>query len=136
MQWTNLTHRRKSDIENERLPPKLVDPDSNPVSDADTSPSDPPTPLTPDEVTHGALSCPTPVALDRGSPSNLGHVDMDSMNGLSEGFRHGHARQQSLGTTKTSPSTRRRSVENTISLIREAVEAETDEGSDQADVPS
>lgn len=37
-------------------------------------------------------------------------------------FRRGHGRQQSLGTTKTSPSTRRRSIESTISLIKEAVD--------------
>lgn len=38
-------------------------------------------------------------------------------------FRRGHARQQSLGTTKTSPSTRRRSIESTISLIKEVVDS-------------
>lgn len=36
-------------------------------------------------------------------------------------FRKGHGRQSSLGTTMTSPSTRRRSLENTISMIREAM---------------
>lgn len=34
-------------------------------------------------------------------------------------FRRGHGRQASLGTTMTSPSTRRRSLESTMSLIKE-----------------
>jgi serine/threonine-protein phosphatase 2B catalytic subunit len=33
-------------------------------------------------------------------------------------FRRGHGRQASLGTTMTSPSTRRRGLEDTISLIQ------------------
>jgi serine/threonine-protein phosphatase 2B catalytic subunit len=37
-------------------------------------------------------------------------------------WRPGHGRKQSLGTTKTSPSTRRRSLESTISLIKEVVD--------------
>lgn len=37
-------------------------------------------------------------------------------------FRRGHGRQASLGTTMTSPSTRRRSLESTMSLIKEAVD--------------
>ena len=42
-------------------------------------------------------------------------------------IRRGHSRTASLGTTMTSPSTRRRSVENTISLIREAVDGKEGE---------
>jgi serine/threonine-protein phosphatase 2B catalytic subunit len=34
-------------------------------------------------------------------------------------FRRGHGRQASLGTTMTSPSTRRRSIETTITMIQE-----------------
>lgn len=34
------------------------------------------------------------------------------------GFRRGHSRTASLGTTMTSPSTRRRSLESTMSLIQ------------------
>lgn len=34
------------------------------------------------------------------------------------GFKRGHSRQASLGTTMTSPSTRRRSIESTMSLIQ------------------
>ena len=41
--------------------------------------------------------------------------------------RRGHSRTASLGTTMTSPSTRRRSLESTISLIREAVDLKEEE---------
>lgn len=34
------------------------------------------------------------------------------------GYKRGHARNASLGTTMTSPSTRRRSIESTMSLIQ------------------
>ena len=36
--------------------------------------------------------------------------------------RRGHGRHASLGTTMTSPSTRRRSLESTISLIKESLD--------------
>ena len=42
-------------------------------------------------------------------------------------LRRGHSRTASLGTTMTSPSTRRRSLESTISLIREAVDPKEEE---------
>lgn len=41
-------------------------------------------------------------------------------------FRRGHARQASLGTTMTSPSTRRRSIEITRSLLKEVVDGKED----------
>jgi serine/threonine-protein phosphatase 2B catalytic subunit len=41
-------------------------------------------------------------------------------------FRRGHARQASLGTTMTSPSTRRRSIESTISLLKGVVDGKED----------
>jgi serine/threonine-protein phosphatase 2B catalytic subunit len=37
-------------------------------------------------------------------------------------FRRGHGRQASLGTTMTSPSTRRRSIESTMSMIQSALD--------------
>jgi serine/threonine-protein phosphatase 2B catalytic subunit len=37
-------------------------------------------------------------------------------------YSRGHRRHASLGTTKTSPSTRRRSIEGTMALIKEAVD--------------
>jgi len=42
------------------------------------------------------------------------------LNGMA--WRRGHSRQTSLGTTKTSPSNRRRSLENTMHLIRDVVD--------------
>ena len=63
-----------------------------------------------------------------GSGSPLGSPGSGGPGGATP-WRRGHARQQSLGTTHTSsPSTRRRSLESTISLIKEVVD-----GSDQAD---
>jgi serine/threonine-protein phosphatase 2B catalytic subunit len=41
-------------------------------------------------------------------------------------FRRGHGRQASLGTTMTSPSTRRRSIESTMSLLKEVVDGKED----------
>ena len=65
-----------------------------------------------------------------GSPrSNGSGSPLGSPGGGATPWRRGHARQQSLGTTHTSsPSTRRRSLESTISLIKEVVD-----GSDHAD---
>lgn len=40
-------------------------------------------------------------------------------------FRRGHGRQASLGTTMTSPSTRRRSIESTMSLIKEVYDGKS-----------
>ncbi|KAG5645519.1 3',5'-cyclic-nucleotide phosphodiesterase (PDEase) (3':5'-CNP) [Asterophora parasitica] len=126
---------RKSDIENERLPPDLFDADSEEgraiLSSQPTTPSDTPTsappPVTPNGVTAGiekaistgklaqisTTSSPssspnTPTSLySPSSPISPGHG----------GFKRGHSRQASLGTTMTSPSTRRRSLESTMSMI-------------------
>jgi serine/threonine-protein phosphatase 2B catalytic subunit len=47
-------------------------------------------------------------------------------------FRRKHGRHASLGTTMTSPSTRRRSLENTMSLLKEAADGkERDEEFEQ-----
>lgn len=115
--------RRKSDIENERLPPELVDPESaeaqpflshsnTPSSHADS----PPVSGIEDAIASGSLPA-TP-----GSAPGSFSTPVSPISPTSGVFRRGHARQQSLGTTKTSPSTRRRSIENTISLIKEAVD--------------
>ncbi|ORY24014.1 Serine/threonine-protein phosphatase 2B catalytic subunit A1 [Naematelia encephala] len=99
---------RKSDIENERLPPDIIDPDNdNPASPSGSAPHTPEEPVSPTmEESPGA----TP-----GTPSSSG-----PLNGMQ--WRRGHSRQTSLGTTKTSPSTRRRSLENTMHLIRDVVD--------------
>lgn len=121
-------------MENERLPPELIDPDSEEAKpfflNASTPPTDSETPVIPDEISNhvhsGHLSeISDPESTVNGLPDHV----LDPKVGLAATgtFKRGHSRQQSLGTTKTSPSTRRRSVENTISLIKEAVELEPDE---------
>lgn len=92
---TSVFTSRGADIENERLPPQLVDANSA-EGQAILSRAGP---LMPEELEGVPQSPQSPVAKKRG-----------------------HARTQSLGTTRTSPSTRRRSLENTISLIQEVLE--------------
>ncbi|KAG8909725.1 3',5'-cyclic-nucleotide phosphodiesterase (PDEase) (3':5'-CNP) [Tulasnella sp. 408] len=113
---------RRSDIENERLPPELVDPEEYS------------TPATPNEDHSGPATPqgpgkPAPLSgLDEAMSKNAsGGMGTPSSPISPGGYRRGHARQASLGTTMTSPSTRRRSVENTISLIREAVDGKGEE---------
>jgi serine/threonine-protein phosphatase 2B catalytic subunit len=122
---------RRSDIENERLPPDLVDADSeeakillsNPTTPHESQIEPPPPSMLAgrlNELATGASSG------SPASPASLGSPVTPSSPGLpSPGtYRGGHRRQASLGTTKTSPSTRRRSLENTISLIKEVVDGE------------
>jgi len=124
---TNFDDARKSDIENERLPPDLYDADSeegrammtNPPSPAEETSA--PIPANGvaaalEEVISGGTLPPTP-----SSASSTVSIPSTSP------FRRGHGRQASLGTTMTSPSTRRRSLESTISLIREAVDGKEEE---------
>ena len=66
----------------------------------------------------------TPTSPTLGSPSTS----------IGPPSRRGHSRTASLGTTMTSPSTRRRSLESTISLIREAVDVKEEE-EEEATVP-
>ena len=65
---------------------------------------------------------PTPPTLGSPSPSVPSMVPT-----MGPPTRRGHSRTASLGTTMTSPSTRRRSLESTISLIREAVDPKEEE---------
>ncbi|KAF8580177.1 serine/threonine protein phosphatase 2B [Ramaria rubella] len=116
---TNFDDARKSDIENERLPPDLVDPTSEEakpfLSNSTTPTSSEDSPVTSgieEAIASGSLPA-TPGSGIFTSPTTSPTAGV---------FRRGHARQQSLGTTKTSPSTRRRSIESTISLIKEAVD--------------
>ena len=57
----------------------------------------------------GSVSAPSTPVMSPTSPTALP-------------FRRGHQRQASLGTTMTSPSTRRRSIESTMSLIQDALD--------------
>ncbi|KAB5591203.1 Protein phosphatase 3, catalytic subunit [Ceratobasidium theobromae] len=124
---------RKSDIENERLPPELIDPAehfSNP-----TTPDEPQisSGFVPGHGSHGSLASSLEAAIAKGtaelgspgapgSPHTIG----------SAAFKRGHGRASSLGTTMTSPSTRRRSIESTINLIREAVDGRGESENDAA----
>ncbi len=133
---TTLSHEsnrsRKSDIENERLPPDLYDAESEEgrailsqpatpeASDREAVPpngvaealqkivtSDPNIPTSP-------ISPPSPTS----PASPLSSISPTP-------FRRGHGRQASLGTTMTSPSTRRRSLESTMSLIKEVYDGKS-----------
>jgi serine/threonine-protein phosphatase 2B catalytic subunit len=131
---TNFTDARKSDIDNEHLPPDLIDPtdaeslassigddsfDSTNASimggEMSSSPSSPTTPETPGHSPRTSMSGSGDYSNIVGSPGSVS----------GSRFKKGHGRQSSLGTTMTSPSTRRRSLENTISMIREAMTKDT-----------
>ncbi|EPQ53729.1 serine/threonine protein phosphatase 2B [Gloeophyllum trabeum ATCC 11539] len=134
---TTFEDARKSDIENERLPPELVSVDSeegrNMISQP-TTPSD------------SGVEPPSPAALAGGLQEALANVSTTTpsaaagptsptsptSSSASTPYRRGHGRQASLGTTMTSPSNRRRSLESTMSLIKEAVDGKG--GPEQADV--
>ncbi|PWN51255.1 putative calcineurin catalytic subunit [Violaceomyces palustris] len=105
----NFDEARRVDIENERLPPDLVDADeAGPASPADgariSSPSF-------EEVSGSIPSSPS-----------MGSTPSSPISGGGAGHRRGHSRTSSLGTTMSSPSNRRRSLESTVSMIREALE--------------
>ncbi|KAF8605620.1 Serine/threonine-protein phosphatase 2B catalytic subunit A1 [Ceratobasidium sp. AG-I] len=127
---------RKSDIENERLPPELINPEEH-FSNASTPAEDPQasTGFVPGHSSHSSLASSLEAAIakgtaDLGSPGAPGSPHTSGP--LSAGFKRGHGRASSLGTTMTSPSTRRRSIESTISLIREAVDGHGESENDAA----
>jgi serine/threonine-protein phosphatase 2B catalytic subunit len=123
---TGFEDARKSDIENERLPPELFDADSE-EGKAFISSSQPSTPaetaaypVSPNGVTAGIEAAiskgslpPSPASPAFPAPPSPGSQSPPPLP-----FRRGHGRQASLGTTMTSPSTRRRSIESTMSLIQ------------------
>ncbi|GAA5836736.1 hypothetical protein JCM11251_002712 [Rhodosporidiobolus azoricus] len=157
---TNFVDARKSDIDNEHLPPDLIDPEdfesaiaaANAANaaqgysdaeggasgsdvfgevisagDASTAPTSPDamSPLGSPGVAGKDDMVASPISekdspFGSGSPSPMGSPVVGS-DGSPAPFRRHHRRQSSLGTTRTSPSTRRRSLENTISMIREAM---------------
>lgn len=141
---------RKSDIENERLPPDLVDAADVEgmeefVSSPTMAPMSPGSPtamsgviettkdLPPINTDVGSASPTIPETPRRGSISSQGSPG-SPMSAMSGGpFRRGHSRQSSLGTTSTSPSTRRRSLEGTLQMIRQAMDAKDQVLEDLAD---
>ncbi|KAH9059501.1 serine/threonine protein phosphatase 2B [Lactarius vividus] len=120
---------RKSDIENERLPPELFDADSE-EGRAYISSSLPQTPAEDPqlggEVPPSGVAAALEEALSSAPSSPIGPPSPSSSSGPITPFRRGHGRQASLGTTMTSPSTRRRSIESTMSLLKEAVDGKED----------
>ena len=163
---------RKSDIENERLPPDLYDaseiegmeefstsPVAGPMSpgsprssglfeasgispmsgviDTSTGTSLPDLSSGPSSPGGGPASPPIPETPRRGS---IGGTASPPISGTPEAgitrsnsFKRGHSRQSSLGTTMTSPSTRRRSLEGTLQMIRQAMDAKDQVIEDLAD---
>ncbi|KAF4616930.1 hypothetical protein D9613_008703 [Agrocybe pediades] len=127
---------RKSDIENERLPPELFDADSEEgkaimSSSQPTTPAESvaqPPPVSPNGVREGlekALGGTTPPSRISTSGSSSPAQPGSPIAPSPGGFKRGHSRQASLGTTMTSPSTRRRSLESTMSLIQGVLEGKT-----------
>ncbi|KAG1731711.1 Metallo-dependent phosphatase-like protein [Suillus lakei] len=117
---------RKSDIENERLPPELFDAEeakaylaqaqsgSLPTTPADTIES---------PVSPSGVSVAVDPSMSSGSLTSLPSLPSGGqMAPPRTPFKGRHGRQASLGTTMTSPSTRRRSLESTISMIQEALD--------------
>lgn len=99
----NFDEARKVDIENERLPPALIDANRR---------------------GSGAPSTAAPALVDA-LPTGHGGVasTMPTMDLHQPPSHHrGHSRTSSLGTTMSSPSNRRRSLESTVSMIKEALE--------------
>ncbi|KAJ9098612.1 3',5'-cyclic-nucleotide phosphodiesterase (PDEase) (3':5'-CNP) [Naganishia friedmannii] len=138
---------RKADITNERLPPELIDADEeSPASPLRSNPSTPsmegspmlagsPTETPPvlnnpfampavspastaEPTTPGTAESPRGV----GSPHGLGSPILESPTGPSGPWKPGHGRRFSLGTTKGSPSNRRRSLDQTMALMKEVLE--------------
>ncbi|QRV81821.1 protein phosphatase 3, catalytic subunit [Ceratobasidium sp. AG-Ba] len=122
---------RKSDIENERLPPDLIDPQEH-FSNASTPAEELPqaTTFVPGHSAHSSMS--TLEAAIASGTAELGSPGAPGSPLSATPFKRGHGRAASLGTTNTSPSTRRRSIESTISLIREAVDGKGEEANEAA----
>ncbi|KAG2071431.1 hypothetical protein BDR04DRAFT_1154341 [Suillus decipiens] len=98
-------HMRKSDVENERLSSELFDAEEAKAFLAQAQSGS--LPMTPAYIMESCVSC-----LPNGG----------QMGSLRTPFKGRHGRQALLGTTMTSPSTRRRSLESTISMIQEALD--------------
>lgn len=98
-------------------------------------------PATPEEIPSeipydspitGTPRTPISSAIASGSPGSPGTPTSPSIGGPPlTAWRPGHGRRTSLGTTKTSPSTRRRSLENTMHLIRDVVGGKDAQGDGQ-----
>ena len=76
------------------------------------------TPHTPEEPTSPIMGGTGSGGVSPGTPG----TPQQGMTAPGMTWRRGHSRQTSLGTTRTSPSNRRRSLENTMHLIRDVVD--------------
>ncbi|KAH8101895.1 serine/threonine protein phosphatase 2B [Cristinia sonorae] len=123
---TGFDDARKSDIENERLPPDLYDAaseegrailGSGPSTPEGHTGAPPPASLVTQNLEQAIANgiAPNTSGSAPGTPTSPTTPSSISPSP----FRRGHGRQASLGTTMTSPSTRRRSLESTMSLIKE-----------------
>jgi serine/threonine-protein phosphatase 2B catalytic subunit len=116
---------RRADITNERLPPELIDADE----DAPASPLRTSGPGSPSEGTPPMLSSPNESPglgeSPLGSPMSPGSPELGAT------WKPGHGRRFSLGTTgRTAPSNRRRSLDQTMALMKEVMEGTDANGSD------
>jgi len=129
---TNFDDARKSDIENERLPPELYDADSQ---EGRAMMSNPPSPSeeSSSPVPAKGVSAALERVIDPGNGTPTSPTPSSTLPAVGPPSRRGHSRTASLGTTMTSPSTRRRSLESTISLIREAVDPREEDEDESPD---
>ncbi|KAH8796250.1 Metallo-dependent phosphatase-like protein [Flagelloscypha sp. PMI_526] len=132
---------RKSDIENERLPPELYDADSEegkamitnslpttPSGDVDKPPVSPSgVAETIEEKIKTGNMTPINTSFPGAGPGSAASPPSPASPAGASPARRGHARNASLGTTMTSPSTRRRSLESTRSLIQGVWEETSEE---------
>ena len=128
---------RKSDIENERLPPDLIDAAEMEGMDDFAAPQSPSSPIgspmsgvisesnSPSNLSSDISSSPSSPVIPETPRRTSGPGSPIATDGTigQQSFKRGHSRQSSLGTTMTSPSTRRRSLDNTLSMIRRAMDA-------------
>lgn len=116
----NFDEARKVDIENERLPPDLIDaddPEAQAAALAEIQEEKA-------QMSHFKFG-QTGTQVVAASPSSPGGRSSPSSGPSSGGHRRGHSRTSSLGTTATSsPSNRRRSLESTVNMIKEALSGE------------
>jgi hypothetical protein len=130
--WHQLTIcSGKSDIENERLPPDLFYADSEAIISQPTIPAEmaeaAPELITSNGVAAGLERKATPGRINT-SPATTPPLSAFSLHSPTStspgGLKRGQSRQAS-GTTMTSPSTPRSSLENTMSLIQGALKGST-----------
>ncbi|KIM69494.1 hypothetical protein SCLCIDRAFT_102981 [Scleroderma citrinum Foug A] len=122
---TGFEDARKCDVENERLPPELFDAEEAKVYLAQAQSQSPP--QTPSENAPAGTFGASQSSSSLHSLGSLSSIAGSPTSGspispTRTPFRGRHGRQASLGTTMTSPSTRRRSLESTISMIQEALD--------------